>query len=69
MHPSARRRSRPASWPRRTSCAARLAAKVAELAVVRATAAAASAASEAELSDNGAAPSETAEAAGDRLAS
>jgi FlaA1/EpsC-like NDP-sugar epimerase len=49
--------------------AARLAAKVAALAAVRANAAAASAASEAELSGNGAAPSETADAAGDRLAS
>jgi FlaA1/EpsC-like NDP-sugar epimerase len=49
--------------------AARLAAKVAELAVVRAKAAAASAASEAEASGDGEVPSVEPEAAGDRLAS
>jgi FlaA1/EpsC-like NDP-sugar epimerase len=49
--------------------AAGLAETVAELAVVRATQAAASAASEEQVSGNGAVPSETAETAGDRLAS
>jgi FlaA1/EpsC-like NDP-sugar epimerase len=49
--------------------AARLAAKVSELAALRASAAAASAAAEVELSGDGAAPSAAPEAAGDRLAS
>ena len=49
--------------------AAGLAETVAELAVVRASQAAASAASEEPVSGNGAVPSETAETAGDRLAS
>jgi FlaA1/EpsC-like NDP-sugar epimerase len=49
--------------------AARLAAKVAELAALRATAAAESETTEAPLSGNGAAAAETPEAAGDRLAS
>jgi FlaA1/EpsC-like NDP-sugar epimerase len=49
--------------------AARLAAKVAELAALRASVAAASAESEVEVSGNGAAPSEAPETAGGRMAS
>jgi FlaA1/EpsC-like NDP-sugar epimerase len=49
--------------------AARLAAKVAELAVLRASAAAASAATAVDVSGNGAAPSEAPQTAGGRLAS